>query len=118
MKRSAGKKGSKGSKRKGQTSKKPVDLRSLRQQIDNLVGNEAVEMVASTIAEVKKGHYAALKYLFEMIGLYPASAAQATAEDETVTKALFKRLDLPLEPLLDGTAKEGVKAAGGSDAVE
>lgn len=118
MKRSAGKKGSKGGKRKGQTPKKPVDLKSLRQLIDNMVGEEAVEMVASTIAEVKKGHHAALKYLFEMIGLYPASATLATAEDDTVTKALFKRLDLPLEPLLDGAAKEGAKVAGASDTVE
>jgi hypothetical protein len=49
-----------------------VDLAEIRQQITNLVGNDAVGMVEITMDEVGKGHYLGMKHLFEMIGLYPA----------------------------------------------
>jgi len=48
---------------------KQVDLAVVRGQITNLVGNRAVKMVTTTMNEVDKGHYLAMKYLFEMIGL-------------------------------------------------
>jgi hypothetical protein len=51
-------------------SRKAVDLAEIRQQITNLVGNDAVCMVETTIEAVSKGHYLGMKYLFEMIGLY------------------------------------------------
>jgi hypothetical protein len=37
-------------------SRKPVDLRDIREQITNLVGNDAIVMVETTIEEVGKGH--------------------------------------------------------------
>jgi hypothetical protein len=40
----------------------------------DLVGNGAVGMVEATRDEVGKGHYLGMKYLFEMIGLYPATS--------------------------------------------
>ena len=49
-----------------------MDLAEIRRQIADLVGNGAVGMVETTIEEVGKGHYLGMKYLFEMIGLYPA----------------------------------------------
>jgi len=52
---------------------KRVDLRVVGEQITNLVGNRAIEMVEITMDEVDKGHYLAMKYLFEMIGLCPAT---------------------------------------------
>jgi hypothetical protein len=54
---------------------KPVDLAEIRRQIADLVGKGAVGMVETTMEEVGKGHYLGMKYLFEMIGLYPATAA-------------------------------------------
>ena len=45
----------------------------IRQQIANLAGSDAVGMVEVTMEEVEKGHYLGMKYLFEMIGLYPAA---------------------------------------------
>ena len=56
------------------SSRDPVDLAEIRQQITNLVGNGALGMVETTIEEVGKGHYLGMKYLFELIGLYPATA--------------------------------------------
>jgi hypothetical protein len=77
-------------------SRKPVDLQVVRQEINDMVGGEAISMVETTIAEVDKGHYGAMKYLFEMIGLYPATEGETPAEGEDVlAKTLLKRLGLP-----------------------
>lgn len=76
----------------GKTSDKPADLADIRQQITNLVGTHAIAMVETTIGEVDKGHYAAMKYLFELVGL---SSAVVTAEpqgQDVLAKTLLQRL--------------------------
>jgi len=80
-------------------SRKPVDLGAVRQRITNMVGNEAEVLVATTIEEANKGHYAAMKYLFEMVGLYPENGSGAAAEpdDDALAKTLLRRLTLPEE---------------------
>jgi len=78
---------------------KPVDLSVVREQIAKLVGNRAVGMVKTTMNEVDKGHYLAMKYLFEMIGLCPAPPEGDAAQDDSLAKTLLRRLQLPeLEP--------------------
>jgi hypothetical protein len=69
-----------------------VDLVALRQQITALVGNDAVRMVAETIEQVHQGHYQALKYLFEMVGLYPATAPQGTPGADSLAATLLNYL--------------------------
>jgi hypothetical protein len=81
---------------------KRVDLGVLRERITNLVGNRAVKMVEITMAEVNKGHYLAMKYLFEMIGLCPATAPEGAPEDDSLAQTLLRRLQLP-EELHPGT---------------
>jgi hypothetical protein len=76
---------------------KQVDLSHIRERITNLVGNRAVRMVETTIKEVDKGHYLAMKYLFEMIGLCPATAPEEAAQEDSLAKALLRRLRLPEE---------------------
>jgi hypothetical protein len=75
-----------------------VDLKALREQITNLVGNHAVGMVNKTIAEADKGHYLAMKYLFEMVGLCPATNSGGGVEEEadSLAKILLERLNIPL----------------------
>ena len=81
---------------------KPLDLALVRERITNLVGHEAQSMGETTIAEVSKGHYLAMKYLFEMIGLYPGAAQEeVTGEDDSLAKTLLRRLGLPEEPTLE-----------------
>ncbi len=77
------------------SARKAVDLMAIREQITNLVGNEAVGMVETTIAEVEKGHYLALKYLFEMIGLYPTAGADETPGEDSLARTLLRRLGFP-----------------------
>jgi len=80
---------------------KPVDLATVRQEITNLVGGQAVEMVEMTIQEATQGHYAAMKYLFEMVGLYPATAPPGTPVEDSLARTLLRRLGLPEEAMVD-----------------
>jgi hypothetical protein len=100
---------------------KTVDLGIVREQITNRVGNRAVEMVETTMDEVDKGHYLAMKYLFEMVGLCPATSPDEAPEEDSLAKTLLRRLGLPEEPSA-GTevAKECATNAAepASDAVE
>ena len=76
---------------------KQCDLSIVRERITNLVGNRAVEMVETTMDEVDKGHYLAMKYLFEMIGLCPATTPEEVLREDSLAKTLLHRLQLPEE---------------------
>ena len=76
---------------------KQVDLSVVREQITNLVGNRAVDMVETTMDEIDKGHYLAMKYLFEMIGLCPATTPEEAPEEDSLARTLLRRLRLPEE---------------------
>src|ERR1700674_2298242 len=100
---------------------KQVDLGVVRERITNLVGNRAVEMVETTMDEVDKGHYLAMKYLFQMVGLCPATSPDEAPEEDSLAKTLLRRLGLPEEPSAGtGVAKECATNAAepASDAVE
>jgi len=94
---------------------KQVDLEVLRQKIANRVGNKALGMVSSTINEVGKGHYPAMKYLFEMIGLYPEGGqGELPQGEDALAKTLLRRLELPEE----SAAEEKVTKESEAAAVE
>jgi hypothetical protein len=100
MKRPNAGKGRSGSKKSSPAPKKilkRVDLGVVREQITNLVGNRAVEMVETTMQEVGKGHYLAMKCLFELIGLSPATTPEGALEEDSLAKTLLRRLQLPEE---------------------
>jgi hypothetical protein len=105
----------------GRGSRKPVDLAAIRRQITDLVGNEALGLVNTTIAEAEKGHYAAMKYLFEMVGLYPATAQEAPEADDALAGTLLRRMGMENEPTTETavTKDRGEAApAGAGDAVK
>jgi hypothetical protein len=100
------------------TSVKPVDLAAIREEIRNLVGNAAAEMVEHGIEEANKGHYSAMKFLFELVGLYPAGeGVEQNPEEDGLAKALFSRLGV-MGPGSEVTNDCGGTAAAGGDAVE
>ena len=92
-------------------ARKPVDLNTVRQNIANLVGASAVSMVETTIGEVDKGHYAAMKYLFEMIGLYPGNGEPAAAGANVLAKTLLRRLELPEEIQPEANVTKGIESS-------
>lgn len=87
----------------------PVELDTVRRQITNLVGNRALEAVDQTIEQIKRGNFQAMKYLFEIVGLFPVTApAEAAAPDDSLARKLLSYLETPAEP----AAHQG--AAGGA----
>ncbi|SRR5579862_6836301 len=74
---------------------KQVDLSVVQERITNLVGNSAMHMVQTTIKEVDKGHYLAMKYLFDMIGLGAPPAETQAPQDDTLARTLLRRLQFP-----------------------
>ena len=86
--------------------RKPVDLDEIRRKIADLVGGQAVEMVETTISEAESGHHAAMKYLFEMIGLYPVTAQAETPEASSLARTLLRHLGLPEGPGLGNPRPE------------
>ncbi len=67
-----------------------------------MVGNSATEIAAGMINAALSGELAPAKYLFEMAGLYPATAeTEATnPEEDSLAHILLKRMGLPIEPVV------------------
>jgi hypothetical protein len=73
----------------------PEDLSELRRKITELVAQNAVPMVQEAIDAVREeGQYQAMKYLFEMVGLYPAIAQEDSASQESLAQILLDQLGL------------------------
>jgi hypothetical protein len=89
----AGAKKSAGAKANG----RKVDLEALRTRILNHVGNKAFDIVKNTSDRLTKTiNVAAMKFLFEMIGLFPVGAVPVEPrDDETLAAMLLSRLGLP-----------------------
>ncbi|MGH9548194.1 MAG: hypothetical protein ACRD3W_02420 [Terriglobales bacterium] len=88
------------------------DLAEIRRRIADIVGSGAIGMVETTIDQVGKGHYLGMKYLFEMIGLYPATSTDDAAED-SLAAVLLRRLGLPEEPMPETGVTEDSRTASG-----
>ena len=119
VKKSARKKrGAKKSSKKG-----PVNVPEIREQVRHLIADKIEPMVTANTDEAAKGQLSQLKYLFEVLGVYPEPASESEAEPEEsndLAKVLLNRLDFPYrepaEEEKDETA--AVPAGGGSDSVE
>lgn len=73
-----------------------ADLSALRRQITDLVAQNAVAMVQHAIDAVnEEGQYQAIKYLFEMVGVYPAAADDDSQIEDSLAKTLLRHLGLP-----------------------
>jgi hypothetical protein len=99
---------------------KAKDLVDIRRQIASLVADGAVGMVEITMEEVGKGHYLGMKYLFEMIGLYPAVSTDDASVEDSLAAILLRRLGLPEAPMAEsGVTEDSEQAAAASeDALE
>lgn len=104
-----------------ETKAEPADLAAVRKDISEVVGSEAVRMVRRIIAEVDISHYTAMKYLFELAGLYPATTQEETGGDNSLAKTLLRRLCLEEGPVPESAVTKdwGTEAtASPADAVE
>jgi len=101
-------------KSKPKASAKPARARStskqkvanpaeMRQSITDMVELEMENIGRAVLEEAKRGQLATVKYLFEVSGVYPASAEQSQEkpeEGETLARLLLTRLGMPLEPAI------------------
>jgi len=72
----------------------PEDLSELRRKISELVAQNAV--VQQAIDAVREeGQYQQIKYLFEMVGLYPAVAQEDSESQDSLAQLLLDQLGLP-----------------------
>jgi hypothetical protein len=92
-----------GENRKGET------LGALREKIASLVSSRAFEMVEYFAEDVEhNGNLSAMKFLFEMIGLFPAASESRVEEKERAWgETLLDRLGAP---------QNGTHAPGGEPA--
>lgn len=79
------------------TSAQAVSSDVLRRQINAAVTSNALSMVEAMISHAKEGKYQALKYLFEMVGLYPALADEENPQEESLAKILLNGLGIAEE---------------------
>ena len=75
-----------------------MDLPALRREITGLVARNALAMVQHAIDAVHEdGQYQAIRFLFEMVGLYPAAAQEESLQEDSLAKLLLQALRLPSE---------------------
>jgi hypothetical protein len=82
-------------------TKNQVDLIKVRENINNLVGSAAEKIAIEVIKVALTGQLAVAKYLFEAVGLYPATEqTAATPAAGSLAFTLLKRMGLPTEPVI------------------
>jgi hypothetical protein len=90
----------------------PSDLAALRKNITELVAQNAIPMVQQAIDAVREdGQYQAIKHLFEMIGLYPATSEGESPVHESLARTLLDHLGLDAAVSADQMDENESKAA-------
>ena len=80
---------------------KPVDFVQVRKTIATMVGGAAQAITEKAIEEAKQGQLGPAKYLFEAVGLYPATEETAqTKPEDSLAYTLLKRMGLPTDPVI------------------
>jgi hypothetical protein len=112
--------------RKKTASKKaksaPVNIQALRERVRTVVAEKLDDMTEAVADEAAKGHVAQLKYLFEVVGLYPAAEATSPAPEDSndLAKKLLDSFQFPapLPAEEEEDAQVAVTAGAGTDSVE
>jgi hypothetical protein len=82
-------------------AKKGQDIIQVREGINELVKASAQKIAIEVIKVALTGQLATAKYLFEAVGLYPATEQTMTRPIETsLAHTLLTRMGLPLEPVI------------------
>ncbi len=107
-KKKAKKSGGKGSSKKAANG--PENVAVTREKVSHVIAEHAPKMTEAMAAEAEKGHLATFKYLFELLGIYPASTVEPEAEDSNdLARVLLNRFDFPYKGPGDEEAAEGPK---------
>jgi hypothetical protein len=86
-----------GSERAESTTLKPQTFDQARGEITRLVRESSVGIVDKMISLAIDGEVAPAKYLFELIGLYPAVESTSSSGEGSLARTLLERMGLPTE---------------------
>jgi hypothetical protein len=77
-------------------AKKPEEMQSARNQVVNLIVDSSVEMTQRVVRSVsERGSVPALRFLWEMAGMFPTTPGSEDSEQEAVAaKSLLEKLGL------------------------
>ena len=76
-------------------AKSAEEIQRLRNMVTNLIFSNSEEMAARVVQSVTEGgQVAALKYLWEMAGLFPFEESGENGERESLAKILLERMGL------------------------
>jgi hypothetical protein len=73
----------------------PKDMAEARKGISDDVRGAAMDIIAALIEKAEQGEVAPAKYLFEMVGLYPATEETAAKPEDSLAYTLLQRMGLP-----------------------
>lgn len=96
-------------------STKPVNMKRVRENITNMVGNSAEEVAKALIDAAKKGEVGAARYLFDAVGLYPAGDENEQPKEDSLAYSLLKQLGLPTEPVIGDEDVAGRERPGSGE---
>jgi hypothetical protein len=75
--------------------KKPDELQNARNRVTNVIVDASVDMTKRVVRSVnERGSVLALRFLWEIAGMFPTSAAGGIEEQESVAKSLIEKLGL------------------------
>ncbi len=91
------------------SKKKSADeIQKVRNQVTNMILGSSEKMAERVIQSVTEGgQVAALKYLWEMSGLFPFEANGDNGEADSLAKILLERMGLQEKPPKAGAEEEG-----------
>ena len=75
--------------------KTPEDLQSARNRVANVIVDASVEMTESIVRSVnERGSVLALRFLWEIAGMFPTPGVAPENEQESIARSLIKTLGL------------------------
>ena len=76
-------------------AKKPEEMQRARNQVVNLIVDSSVEMTQRVVRSVsERGSVPALRFLWEVAGLFPTTAGSEDGDEGASAKALLEKLGL------------------------
>jgi hypothetical protein len=108
-----GKRDTSSAESKGIGASLPVDLADARKRIESLVTASSEKIGIALISAAEAGKLAEAKYLFELVGMFPAARDSAFKPENSLAYRLLKRLGLPTEPV----EREAENQSAGEDGV-
>jgi hypothetical protein len=88
--------------------KKPEEMQDARNRVVNLIVDSSVEMTQRVVRSVsERGNVQALRFLWEVAGMFPADPSPEEGEQEAAAKSVLEKLGLYEEHREDEAEAEG-----------